>query len=337
MDIQSVFRNMADTCAEICKNPGQSAMTFAMRCKTLRNDPDFFQKVCQVFYAVVQLIMERNPEAKSLSQFAFVLHTANMHDFWLFLKQPRKWFFPISADVIDENALLPNLVNALKKNTLGSGLDDDALQQVARSSLEEQLKSMGENNDSYRDAGEFKECLRRRINHKHQLDLTEGCFDALDITLRHVSPLKKVINGMWGIVDIGCIVLCFQGWKLVDTAKQAERIGQYPGFQWVKSGSLDTRAVGFVSLAFALQVVEAVRKLQFEALSEQDRNQAYRDIVTSFFESVFYGSIYLRNLGYQSTISFATVQCLAILAKTLGLIAIVTRPTHKYFEPAVAA
>jgi len=134
---------------------------------------------------------------------------------------------------------------------------------------------------------------------------------------------------------VGCIGLFFQEWKLLDTAKWAERIGHVQGFHWIKSLSFETLVIGLVCTGFTLKLYEAVRKLYDEALTKEERDQARWNIVTSAAEITFYGAIYMNRIG-QSAIQPSTIHWLAIFAKSLGLICIASRPARRFFEPKVA-
>lgn len=281
-------------------------------CKKLRNNPEFFQKVCQVACAALEL---KNPETKSLSKFAFALYTINAHDCLEFIQKPARWVL-INADAIDAGLLLERLIEI-------TGLNADDLEGC----LEAQLKSMYDNNDYFSEE-EFKTCLRNWIENNAEHILPDGVFNNLEIPYRSVSHLKKFIEAMWVIVNIECLALCLDGWNLVSLAKHANTIGQYRVFQWVANQQLLTWGAGFTALIFALQVGEAFQRLRNDPLNKK---QAFGDMVTSLVESIYYGALCINRIN-KSLIGDKTILWLAIIAKSSGLIWIVIKPNHEYFQ-----
>lgn len=380
----------------------QAVLPVVLKLRDLRNDTDFFQKVCQVAFASLQLLIMRYPGAASLSRFSFALTTANMHDFYCFLKYPQRWLFPINAKAINENAVLADVVDYLYGslepvnntdeivennsdetvvdvavvknpdeividigNETNSKVDEEKLKilrVVVKYCLNAQLTQMAANNDSYRNFDELKEVLEKRLKDKKLNEKLKVEFDLQDDDLlaqekilsalkdvdltdlneevsghklsnwtRHPSLLERVISINWAVVDIGCVGLYLQGWGLFDTAKWANRIGQYPVFQVVKDSQLVTWVVGAVFTAFTFQLIEAVRKLHDETLSPQDKLKARWDIITSLGEGVLYGSLYLNFIG-KAKFDNVYLQWFAIGSKSLGLLSILIRPKHEFFQ-----
>jgi hypothetical protein len=387
MNVQETLRSINQSFGSYCDASLNTAKSVVLKLRDFRNNPEFFQKVCQVAFASLQLIIMRYPGAASLSRFSFALATANMHDFYNFLKFPRQWFYPITAESIDENAVLDSLVETLyreynisdesddeddlvanereiddvdkrddddmlidckivrnvESEDIESSSDDDddkydPLRNIVRGCLQAQLEKMAANNDAYRNVEEFKQVLQKRLQkvNSEDFNFSNVRLDDVKIFLRHTPLIEKLTNFVWTLVDIGCVGLYSQGWNLIDTAKWAERMGQYPGFQWVKNQTLDTWVVGLVCAGFALKLLEASRKLQDEALTEEERDRARWNIRTSKAELIYFGIIYLNAIG-QTDIANKNVQWLAIFAKSLGLLSIALRPKHRYFQQPSAA
>ncbi len=380
MNIQDALRGVGRSCADYCYNSQQAAMAVATQLKVFRNDPELFQKTCQIANYCLQLAILHNPALNSLSRFSFALQTANMHDFYSFLKQPRQWFCPVSARAIDEHAVLESMTDVLysqvhpdiltddeiinesddedidrasKKNEADVLEEKEDLRKVARLCLQEQLEQMDKSDDAYRSVDDFRKVLEKRLtsaqfkvrmqnfNVKHPNDFKTFNLDDLkdikledvEVPLRHTPLLERMTNYTWTVVDIGCVGLYMQGWKLLDTAKWANRIGSYQAFQWVKSQHLDQWVVGLVCAGFAWKFLEAVRKLQDDALTAQERSQAKWDRITSVAEIVLWGSV-LLNLMDKTRIDNTYIYCFGIFAKSLGAISIAARSKHKFFAPA---
>lgn len=364
---------------------GQSAKGIFSRLSTLRNDPDFFQKTCQVAFAALQLVIMKYPGAANLSKFSFVLQTANMHDFYRFLKMPRDWFYPVTADAINENAVLESMVGLLNlevnaqedveeedsdveesessdesEKSSGVALEEMEdlfdLESIAKACLQEQLEEMRKHgyNVAYQSVEEFKSDLQYRLKSasfqqkirdkllanpnvdKGEVDnltriIANTSLKDLSVPICHLPFLERLNNMTWTVVDLGCILLYARGWGFIDTAKWAEGIGQTQGFQWVKNQNLDSWVVGFVSVGFLLKLLEAIRKLEDEAMTPQSKRQARWDRVTSFAELIYYGSIFTNLIG-KTSFNEVKLQWLAIFAKSLGLLSIAVKPDHQYFQ-----
>lgn len=407
MDIPRAFGNFYKSCQHYCYKIEQSAvpqaaMSTEWKVKTLFSDTDFFQKICQVAFASLQLFIIRYPAiAGSLARFSFVLTTANMHDFYRFVQHPLPWFCPITAKSINEFAVLNDLTDLLCKKTKRQKIivndeiidEDDILESeseteverqnklkganenkienteniekndeilrealfgIAKECLDAQLKQMNTHGDAYRDLDTFVELLKKRLNDPVLQERLKGavsgnlCFLNLDLSelnrknydlskwIRHVPLAEKIMHINWSIVDIGCVGLYLQGWNLIDTAKWANCIGQYPGFQWVVNHHLDHWVVGLVCTAFSWKLFEAVRQLCDEALTKQQRDVACRNVITSLAELVLFGAIFANQMG-KTHFNNVHLQCFAIAAKSLALLSIATMLSHKFFQKPQAA
>jgi hypothetical protein len=379
MGIRTAFSGIYQSASQYWYDSQQATMAVISKLPELRNNPEFFQKVCQVAFNAIQLVIIHCPTAASLSRFSFALTTANMHDFYCFLKQPRQWFFPITAEGIDENETLESLTNELYLQFHNGNFlcfnpmfFDNAkyqeLKTIAANCLKAQLGQMREKDDAYRNIDEFKGVLQRRLlatpdtpyysravaDHLrlptntpnweitlNQLVATESAnlkmdFKFLKISIRHTPLIERITNWNWAIVDIGCVGLYLQGWKLLDTAKWAARVGQYQGLQWVKNQHLDQWVIGLVCTGFAWKLLEAVRKLADEAMTKEERTIARWNVITSSAELVLWGSVFL-NLIQKTQISNTYIYSFGIFAKSLGLLSIAARPKHEFFQNPVAS
>lgn len=397
MSIQGAFQDIPQSFNYYCHTTQQATMSVILKLKELRNDPEFFLKICQIATASLQLIIAHYPDAAFLSRFSFVFTTADMHNFYRFLRRPYQWFCPVSTETIDENLVLKDLTQfiyrKLKDNVsvddewadvvddyfwvdLTENKDDhvenkdnhdseneaidsedfNTLNRFLRECLNVQLERMRDNYDyAYRDLDKFKDdmskCLKQADFDKHQFD--NITFDELSAVMddlsalnannedyhvaqwiRHETLAETITKLNWAIVDIGCVGLYLEGWKLLDAAKWTERIGQYPGFQWVKNQQLDRCVLGLVCTAYAWQLFEAARKLhdqRLQPLTKQESRQAKWNVITSTAELILWGSVFLNQIG-QTQFNNAYLQWLAIGAKSLGLLSIVVQPKHEFFQ-----
>ncbi len=349
MSIQSTLRNLPQAFKDYCRESQQAGLAVIGKFKEFRNDPEFFQKVCQVAFASLQLIFSRYEHlSTSLARFAFTLQTANMHDFYGFLKQPRKYFLPVSADTIHEHTVLQALTLAMYKGVYKKeAKPEDAaspafrmVKEIARSCLEAQLIEMAKFNDAYSSLEKLQEVLENRLHATKVkgFDFSkiklEGFLDNPELVekfFRHTPLVESITNWTWAAVDIGVIGLYLHGWKLLDTAKWAERIGQYPAFAWVKNQHLERWVLGLVAGAFALQVIEGTRKLRDVALTREQKIIERWNVMTSSAETILWGGTFL-NLTGRLHIANSYLYGFAIFTKTLGLLSIAVRPKHVFFQ-----
>ncbi len=422
LNIGAVAQGIKEGIKGYCYEVQQNASAAIVHLKDLRNDSEFFLKACQVAVAALQLLIERYPHIGYLAKFQATLATAGMHDFYRFLQQPRRWFCPVDAMSIDENAVLDSLEKVLCE-ALHRGFDvpvkpqgnaenadeveaeveaeaevepeqervykgDDNVRLIAKAYLQKQLETMFVTGDAYASVEEFKEALYNRFaatgqdakgdrlkdaqgnfiqsdadygqvyiateNGKSQVKLyisakdvgnNTETFDVLklsladiknvNVPLRHVPLLDRLTNWLWAIVDLQCVALYLHGWNLLDTAKWAAQIGQYPGCQWIKTQSLELWLRGLVCVAYSTKLLEACRKLADERLTDAQRRDAKWHRVTSLVELVYNGAGFVDAIGLKK-INPTTIHWLAIVAKTMGLLEIVTKPRPKFFEIAAA-
>lgn len=323
----------------------QTVLSTVVKLKGLRGDADCYQKVCQAAYASFQLMMINHPAPAFFGNLSNVVSAVSMHDFYRFVKQPRSFFFPVTARTIDENKVLREInlavINQLQ-NPLGkepvtlSEQDKQNIQNTVKDCLCAQLESMDQHDDAYRSVDEFLVKVNVPLANAEIEDDLPALMavhspDSNSIFLRQSPPLEKLMNVTWGVVDIMTPTFMLKEWKLLDTAKYAEQVGQIPGFQWVKNQSLEVCLIGGVCAGYALKILESFRKLSVEALTNQEKRQARWNAVTSVAELAFFGSIFMNLIG-KTKINSVHLQLLALGAKSLGVLSIATRPQYAFFQ-----
>lgn len=342
MNISGAFHNLSQSFKDYCYNTQQATMSVFVEMRNLRNIPDFFQKTCQVAYASLQLLLLRYPHASpSLSRFSTgLLTTADMHDFYRFLRHPTDWFFPVRAETINENAVLEDLVGNLKYN--GFGKDPAELRKIVKECLLAQLKQMASEGDAYCEVETFRDMLQERLRKVKSNNFDFSKVDLSDLNknkaavyaisewVRHVPLLDRIMDFNWKVVDALTVGLHLQQWGFLDTAQWANRIGQYRGFDWIKDHRLDKWVVGLVCSAYAWKMLEGVRKLNDELLTKQEKSQARWGVITSAAELVLHGTNYLNLMG-KTKIDTTYLHCFAIISKSLGLLSLAVQ-RHEFFQ-----
>lgn len=350
MNISGAFNNLSQSFKDYCSSTKQASMTLIVEMKELRNIPEFFQKTCQVAYASLQLLFLRYPAASSsLSQFsAALLTTANMHDFYRFLRHPSDWMFPVRAEAIDEDLVLENLVAYLEENGFDTevGGEPADLRMIVKKCVTAQLKQMASNNDGYCNIETFRDLLQKRLRKVKDDNYDFSNVDLTDLNekndqysvakwMRHTPLVERIMNINWKIVDMLTVGVHLKEWGFLNTAELADRIGQYRCFHWIKDQHLEKWLVGLVCSAYAWRLLESVRKLNDEVLTKQDKNQALWAAITSTAELVLHGSNYLNLIG-KTKIDTKYIHCFAIVSKSLGLVSLAIQK-HDFFAKPDAA
>lgn len=327
MNILDGIRAIPQTFVDVISSPKQSGMRVVLKLSDLRNDPDFFQKVFQVAFAALNLIISQSAAAASLSRLSFVFHTVNMHDFYFNFTFFRKiLFFPnLTPRTIDEFKVRDSLVKVIRTQIAVDVMDDAKVLGIATECVKNELESMEKapGGVSYTDEEEFKDVLQIWV--RKQAGLENISLAALDVARLPVSPLSLVHDFVWVFIELGCAGLYLQEWNLLDTAKYAEKIG---GF--ATQISLLSGVYVLLTTGFALKLCEAVRKLNYDAMTVAERNRAKWDIFTSIFEFSLYGLSYLNSVGH-TAFKNSTLLWLTVIAKSFGLISIAVRPKHQFF------
>lgn len=324
--------------------PAQWTIGFIKECHTYRNNTDFFEKIFQVANAALQLIIIAFGYTY-FSRLSLSLSTVVMHDFYNFLKWPKKWLEKVNRDSIDEKATFDSLKAALQQEIDPMRTNVPEVERLADMHLKERLSIMRDTGDGFENKAGFKNLLLKQMNdadpvknpkNSSPFSLKDLKLKDFHVTVRRVPFIEKLTNFTWILVDIGTVGYFFQKWNLLDTAKWGERIGSIPGFQWVPTNSFDTWVVGGICSGFGLKLAEATRKLFDEALTDQERRQARWDVVTASAESIYWGSMFLNRIG-QIAIEGSTLQWLAIGAKTFGLVSIICNSgRHQFFQAKTA-
>ncbi|MFI0434196.1 MAG: hypothetical protein ACH350_00525 [Parachlamydiaceae bacterium] len=322
-------------------------LSAVVKCKDLRNNPDVYQKVGQIALATFQLIMIRYPSTAFLGKLSDVFSAVSMHDFCRALEIPRGVFAPIKALSIDE-CEVTHMLTCLLTDQNVSEQDFNALGNVVKKCVKTQLQSMMAHDDAYQSLDDFLRLVEVRLkktDQSHgvwdvqffqQIDLQKAIQDnhkyyLPDQCLRHTSTLQAIMNMNWAIVDLVTVAWTFKGWNLLDTAKYAEKLSQYRVFHWVKNQNLDVVLIGGVCTGFAWKILESIRKLRDDELTIQEKQQARWNVITSLAELTFFGVIF-TNITGRTQIAGAYVEVFALVAKSLGLLSLLMRPEHKFFQ-----
>ncbi len=352
MSIQGAFNDLSQFIGNYGYTTQQAALSVVLELKELRSNPDVYQKIGQIAYASLQLMIESYASAAPFARLSSLISSAvGMHDFYRVVQYPRHWFFPVTADVINEFTLREDIVLTLAEkigmlDLNGLIIDEDLyvkLEEIVQFCVNDQLERMASQDDAYRNLNEFITQLQQRLKEVKSIDFDFTDIDLFDVNdlkhsqydtsewFRSIPTVEKIMNINWAVVDSLAAAWWFKEWNVLDTAKLAETIGQYSPFQWVKNQELEHGLLGLICTGCAWNVLESVRLLRDEALTTEQIRKARWNVVTSVADFAFFGTIFTNTIG-KTQVSHFNVNLLALCARTLGLISIVTRPRHKFFQ-----
>ena len=147
----------------IAYESGQNAAAVLLAVRDLRNDVEFFEKVGQAASYCIQLLMLSYQGAASLSRLELALQTVLLHDAYTFLKKPYEWLYPVTAEMIEEEEILFNLIDVLQDQIDPALLNEQEVETLAQECLEHRLGTMRQSGDAYRSVDEFKKVLQKQI------------------------------------------------------------------------------------------------------------------------------------------------------------------------------
>lgn len=342
--VLGAINDFSQTCGNYCYETQQAGLSGILKLKEMRNHPDIYQKIGQLAHSSLQFMMMMNiaPGAKLAELSVAIAGAVGMHDFYRVVQYPRHWFFPVNAESIDEDVVLKDLVSYLIASVpVGKPVPHEGeLRAVVQQCLKAQLELMADKDDAYRNLGEFIGQLEKRLRKEDQDWFVESGFSGLkqseeyDLTkwFRHVPTLEKITNISWVVADVLANAWWLGvAWNIVNLDKCAETIGQYRAFAWVKNQNLETCLIGSVCVGFAWRLLESVRKLRDEKLSDIEKRQMEWNTVTDATNLVFFGAIF-TNMISQTKINNTWILALSVGARSLGLLSLLIKPKREFFE-----
>lgn len=327
----------ACACITSCFEYGAQAFAaFVIKCDEVRRDPEAFQKTCLVALAAIQGI-NIHFQKNYLPKFISVLNHAPAFDFYGFCRLPWIYLHPYTAARLDEYDLLNQLEVILCQNWhLGSpdkeGRNRDPLvYQFAKEQLSAFLEEIQDKNLDFCTEEEVKTTLslwfekRLEKNPKKDFDPHEINLQDLKIKLKESSWMESLREKTFALIDIACVPDFLQGWGLIDLSSCTQFIGRIPLIAWMTKYSLDNWVWGMLCFGHGLNVIDACHSLLKGGLTPGEAKNAKWVIAASTAESIYSLSILQRK-------DFKVINCLALIAKSLGLIAYLVTEKPTYFN-----
>lgn len=324
----------ACTCVSYCyETAKQTLSVVVLKLNDIKHSPEAFQKTCIVALSIIRAINYQY-NTHYLLHFITVLDSAPAFDVYGFCKLPRYFLHPYYAERFDEYDLLDQLEVILCDNWhLGipdkQGQNRDPLvRKFAQDELATFLDKMVDNRLDFSSEEEVKTILHNWFEKRLEAHPEEG-FDPhyinlkdLKIKLKPISWLESGIIFASAFADIACVPDFLQTWGLIDLAPYANAIGQIPVLSRSTQYAIGDWVWGALSIGFFLQFINAAQSLYKGDLSPNEAKDAKWIMVASIAECVYC----LANLQKKDP---KLINCLALVAKSLGLIAflIASRPT----------
>lgn len=301
----------------------------------IRHSPEAFQKSCLIGLAALRAV-NFHCHTNYFSRFISVLDSAPAFDLYACCRLPRYFLHPYSVERLDEYHILDQLEVILCDNW-HLGLPDKQgknrashVRQYAKDQLNAFLKKMLKDELDFASEKEVKTILHNWFKKTLESNPKEGFsphhlnFEGLKIELKPISWLESSIIYSFAFADIACVPDFFQTWGLVDLAPYANRIGQVSFLDWVPNQVLDQWVWGALSVGFLLQFINAFHALKGGELSSGEEKDAKWIIVASIAECVYCSSnLVLKDHKW--------INCLALIAKSLGLIAFLNASKPTFF------
>lgn len=314
----------------------QNGYSTAIQFRKFREHPDAFHKICQVGAAIIGLCVGRDPQhTEKFARLFILLKSADLHYFLNFIKMPFHYFFPVRVDTVDHARVEREILDRYFSNLgLITGLDDIT---AVCNAVKAELKAMEGGTDpktgayttsyGYRSVEEFENALVERVRTLNGFaEPNGGRGDPIDV-LKKSSWLERINTILWGVADIGVVFLYLNEWKMLDTARIGQSLGNIPGLSWLKNQTLDNWVWGICVVAHSINFNLSIsRYLGIKGDSKstthphnlQGLSNARFDAIVSLAEIAFNGASFLDSARI-CTIDKRILFALAILAKGSGL------------------
>lgn len=336
----------ACACVSYCYETAKQVLSVTvLKLNDIKHSPEAFQKACIIALSIIRAINYQY-NTHYLSHFITVLDSAPAFDFYAFCKLPRYLLHPYYPERFDEYDLLDQLEVILCDNW-HLGIPDEhgqnrdpVVQAFAQDELTAFLETMLDNQLDFSTEEEVKTILHNWLEKRLETNPENDDFDPhninlqdLKINLKTISWLEYSIIFSLTFADIACVPDFLQIWELVDLAPYTHAMGQVPILSYATQYAIGDWVWGALCTGFTLQFINAAQDLWNGNLSPQEAKDAKWIMVASIAESVYC----FANLQHRDP---KLINCLALVAKSLGLIAFLSASRPTFFtagEDAFAA
>jgi hypothetical protein len=314
----------------------QGITATVMTLDKIRRDPGAFQKV---FIVAASIIRGFNFHCKTnmQSQFIEILDAAPTFDFYGIFRLPRYFLHPYAPTRFDEYAILDQLEVILCNNwhlgipDVNDKNRDQSVFAFAKAQLNVFLEKMVEADEHFRTEEEVKTILQHWLEKTLEANPQED-FDPhlinlkdLQISLKRIPWTETIANVVFVITDIVCVPAFLQSWRMVNLAPYAKAIGNFPLFAWLPDKNLDDWVWAGLSLANLLQFIHAAHSLWNRELTPAEAKDAKWLMVASVAESIYALTVHQKS-------DPKIVNCLALIAKLIGLVAFLVASEPTFFN-----
>lgn len=325
-------------CLSYCyESAKQGLSVVVLKLHDIAKDPEAFQKACIVALSIIRAINYQY-NTNYLPHLVSILDIAPSFDVYGFYKLPRYFLHPYYAEKFDEYDLLDQLEVILCDNWhLGipeQGHNRDPLvRNFAQEELTAFLEKMSENKLNFSTEEEVRTLLHnwleKRLEANREDD--EEDFDPHNLNLQDLKI--KLKPNSWleagsiyalAFADIACVPDFLQTWGLIDLAPCANVIGQIPILSRATHYALGDWVWAALGTGFLLQFINAARSLWKGELSPDEAKDAKWIMAASITECIYCLANFQRR-------DLKLINCLALIAKSFGLIAFLTSSRPAFF------
>lgn len=327
----------ACSCVSSCYEFAKQALGVTItKLDEIRRDPEVFQKTCILALSVIRGI-NLHCHTNYFHHFIKVLDTAPAFDFYGFCRLPRLFLHPYVADRLDEYAILDQLEVILCDNW-HLGIPDDqgcnrdpVVREFAQEQLNAFLEKMAKEEWDFTSSEEVKVILHNWFEKTLEAD-PHIDFDPhnislqdLQIDLKKISWIETIITSTFIGIDIACVPDFLQGWGLIDLTPYTNEICRYPLLAGMTQRCLDDWIWGAMGIGHFLQFLNAAQLLWNGDLTTGEAKNSKWLLAASIAESLYCFSVVLRK-------DVKLINCLAIIAKSLGVIAFLVASKTTFFN-----
>ncbi len=288
-------------------DPKQAFLTTVVKLSQGKKDAGILQKSMRIAIAILRMTESYLPAKTLILSFSVVV---NLQDSFTLLQFPKNFFYPISAETIDLDKQREKISAFIGDASVKSHLKENNAAEIIV-----QLFKPG----SCYSERDFQTKVQELIQQKNDTFGFKPSLPHIPIIYK-ATVLEKMNSWMWTAVNVSCLGLYLQSWNFLDTAKWAERIGQYELFAGVmKNRTAEEGVVGLVGASFFVKMIAACQRL-FDT-SPVVRRDAEWDIFSSSCETVLNLSILGNMIGWIS-IGNVYLQIAVIITSVIGIAAI---------------
>lgn len=323
--------SQACACATYCcESAKQSLVVTVITANKILGSPEAAQKAFIVALSIIRGLGDLH-HTHYLPHLISVLDTAPAFDFYGFCRLPRLFLYPYHMQSLDEYAILDQLEVILCDNWHLGKERDPLVYQYAKEQLTAFLERIAEVDQDFATEEEVKTVLLNwfkktlEANPTNNFDPHNLNFEDLKINLKPTLWIESLINYIFIAIDIANVPDFLSIWGVIDLAPLSNALGSLPLLSSLPQHALGDYVWRGMCAGFLLQFLNAIYSLWKENLTPSEVKDAKWLLVASAAECLYS----LSNIQKRDP---KLINCLALIAKSLGLIAFLVASKPTFFN-----